>query len=42
MTKTNYFTAKAALKKINENVKAAHPDWNAKRVYATTKAIYNK
>ena len=42
MAKTNYFKAKAALKKINANVKAKHPDWDSKRVYAATKAIYNK
>lgn len=42
MTKSNYFAAKAAMKKINENVRKAHPDWDNKRIYAATKAIYNK
>lgn len=42
MAKSNYFAAKAAMEKINANIKAAHPDWDSKRVYAATKALYNK
>lgn len=42
MKKTNYFAKKAAMTKINANLRAAHPDWSAKKVYAATKAIANK
>ena len=42
MKNTNYFKAKATMKKINANIKAKHPDWSNKKVYAVTKAIYNK
>ena len=41
MANSNYFKAKAAMKKINQNLRATHPDWSAKKVYAATKAIYN-
>ena len=36
----NYFAAKAAMKKINANIKAKHPDWDSKKVYMMTKSIY--
>ena len=31
-----------AMKKINKNLRNAHPDWSNQRIYAVTKAIYNK
>ena len=40
--KNNYFAIKAAMKKVNENVKKAHPDWDNKKVYAVTRSIVLK
>ena len=41
MTK-NYFKVKAAMKKVNANLRKAHPDWDKKRVYAATRAMVLK
>lgn len=40
--KTNYFAAKAAGQKINAAIKAAHPEYSSKKVYAMTKSILAK
>lgn len=38
----NYFAVKAAAAKINANVRKAHPEYSAKKVYAVTKSILAK
>ena len=37
-----YFKVKAAMKKVNANLRKAHPDWDKKRVYAATRAMVLK
>ena len=38
----NYFKVKVAMKKVNANLRKAHPDWDNKRVYAATRAMVLK
>ncbi len=37
-----YFKVKVAMKKVNANLRKAHPDWDKKRVYAATRAMVLK
>lgn len=42
MTKNNYFAVKAAGRRINANIRKAHPEYSAKKVYALTRNILAK
>lgn len=40
--KNTYFKKQAAFKVVYANMKAAHPDWDSKKLYAVTKATVDK
>ena len=39
MSRTEYFKRVNTAKKVNANIKKAHPDWDSKKVYAVTGKI---
>lgn len=42
MSKSEYFKRVNTAKKINANIRSAHPDWDSKKVYAVTGKILSK
>lgn len=42
MTKSEFFKAGNTFKMVYARMRAAHPDWSAKRAYVATKAVVDK